>query len=223
MNIISELFAASPFRPMQEHISKVHECVSKLQPFMEAVIEQQWSTVAELQLEIAHLENDADDLKKAIRLQLPDGLFLPVARTDLLALLTAQDKIANKAKDIAGLMTGRQMKIPSEVQEYFKAYTQRCIDASAQADKAIHELDELVETGFRGREVTLVENMVSELDAIENDTDQMQIKLRQQLFQLEAELPPVDVIFLYKIIDWLGDLADRAEKVGSHLELMLAR
>jgi hypothetical protein len=27
----------------------------------------------------------------------------------------------------------------------------------------------------------------------------------------------------YRVIDWTGDLADRAERVGSRLQLMLAR
>ena len=44
-----------------------------------------------------------------------------------------------------------------------------------------------------------------------------------RLAQLETELPPIDVMFLYKIIDWTGDLGDRAQQVGSRLELLLAR
>ncbi|WMS85548.1 TIGR00153 family protein [Pleionea litopenaei] len=223
MNLISDLFAASPFRPMQDHISKVHECVSELKPFLEAVCKKDWDTVDALQQKISGLENDADDLKKDIRLKLPGGIFLPVARTDLLGLVTAQDKLANRAKDIAGLMTGRHMEIPEALQPSFMAYLERCIDASAQAHKAIHELDELVETGFRGREALLVEKMISELDAIENDTDVLQRQLRKELFKIENDLPAVHVIFLYKVIDWIGDLGDRAEKVGSDLELMLAR
>jgi predicted phosphate transport protein (TIGR00153 family) len=51
----------------------------------------------------------------------------------------------------------------------------------------------------------------------------MQIKLRRQLREIENEMNPVDVMFLYKIIEWVGDLADIAERVGSRLELMLAR
>ena len=95
--------------------------------------------------------------------------------------------------------------------------------AKQQASKAINELDELLETGFKGREVTLVEKMLVELDAIEQDTDDMQIKIRRQLRAIENELNPVDVMFLYKIIEWVGELADIAERVGSRLELMLAR
>ena len=53
--------------------------------------------------------------------------------------------------------------------------------------------------------------------------DEQQIQIRSQLFKLESELPPVDVIFLYKIIEWIGDLADRAQKVGGRLQLLLAR
>jgi predicted phosphate transport protein (TIGR00153 family) len=51
----------------------------------------------------------------------------------------------------------------------------------------------------------------------------MQIKLRKKLLGIEDTLKPVDVMFLYQIIDWVGDLADLAERVGSRLEILLAR
>ena len=51
----------------------------------------------------------------------------------------------------------------------------------------------------------------------------MQVAIRTQLFAVENELPPVQVIFLYRIIEWVGDLADLAQRVGSRLEIMLAR
>lgn len=103
------------------------------------------------------------------------------------------------------------------------AYLDRCIDAAVQSQAAINELDELVETGFRGGEVDLVQSMIRKLDEIESDTDKIQVKVRADLFKREKELPPVDVMFLYRIIDWVGDLADLAQRVGSRLELMLAR
>jgi hypothetical protein len=98
----------------------------------------------------------------------------------------------------------------------------RCLDATHQAERAIEELDELLETGFRGNEVKIVENMIKELDFIERSTDEMQIEVRQALFKLENTLPPVDVIFLYKVIEWIGSLADHAHTVGGQLCLLLA-
>src|SRR5690606_41489886 len=65
--------------------------------------------------------------------------------------------------------------------------------------------------------------MVEELEEIERGTDRMQITVRRELYRLEKELPPVDVMFLYKIIDWIGDEADRAERVGNRLVQLLAR
>ena len=222
-NAFLGVFAKSPIQPMEEHIKKVHQASAILVDFFEHVFNKEWTQAEEIRLQIRTLEREADAMKRDIRLQLPHGLFLPVARTDLLELVTQQDKIANKAKDIAGRVVGREMDIPKEIQTDFIAYLKRCVDATKQASNAINELDELLETGFRGREVKLVEKMLVELDAIEQDTDDMQINLRRKVRQIEAELNPVDVMFLYKIIEWVGELADIAERVGSRLELMLAR
>ena len=52
----------------------------------------------------------------------------------------------------------------------------------------------------RKKEVELVENMIKKLNKIEHETDEIQIKLRQDLFDIEKELPPIEVMFLYKII-----------------------
>ncbi|BCV35353.1 MULTISPECIES: TIGR00153 family protein [Shewanella] len=223
VNSILGVFAKSPIKPLQEHIDKVYDCASLLVPFFEATIAEDWDSAVTIRKKISQEEKEADFLKREIRLTLPGGLFMPVERTDLLELLTQQDKIANKAKDISGRIIGRQLLVPQTIQTPFIAYLQRCLDAVALAKEAINELDDLLEAGFRGREVDLVAKMISELDAIEEDTDDLQIQVRRQLFAMEAELNPIDVMFLYKIIEWVGDLADLAERVGSRLELMLAR
>ncbi|MDQ7049693.1 MAG: TIGR00153 family protein [Enterobacterales bacterium] len=223
MNPILDLFAESPMKPMQTHMQKVEECVGLLPQFMQAVFAQDWDEMMRLQKLTRSKENEADELKKALRLNLPKGLFMPVSRIDLLNLLSSQDKIANKAKDIAGLITGRRMRFPESVQTALKAYLVRSIAAASQAGKAIRQLDELLESGFKGKEVTIAAEMITELDKIENDVDVLQIKMRRQLFELEEDLPAVDVIFFYKVIDWIGDLADLSQQVGSRLELLLAR
>lgn len=120
-------------------------------------------------------------------------------------------------------MLGRKMKIHPDVQPAFRSFVVRSVDASAQALKAIGELSDLMETSFAGREVKLVENLIDELERIERDTDEMQIKLRAALYQREAVLPPVDVMFTYQVIEWIGDVADRAERVGNRLGIIMAR
>jgi len=65
--------------------------------------------------------------------------------------------------------------------------------------------------------------MVDELNKIESDTDQMGLDLARLLFAHEDEMKPVSVMFWYQLIQWIGDLADYAEKVGNRLRLLLAR
>lgn len=223
VNAIYSLFGKSPVKPLQKHMAKAQACVTQLIPFFEAVFANDWERANAIHNEIRQLEGKADDLKVKLRLNLPKGMFMSMSRRDLLEILNMQDKIANKTKDISGLILGRKMQIPELIQEPFRIFVSRSVDASNQAEKVVNELDELVETGFRGAEVKIVKNMLETLDTIESDTDAIQVDVRAKLFAVEKDLPPVDVMFLYRIIEWLGDLGDIAQRVGSRLQLMLAK
>ena len=216
------IFAQSPIKPMQEHMDKVLQTVTLLTDFFNFVLQDHWNEAKNTHDKIVSVEQEADELKKNIRLHLPNSLFMPIARSDLLGLLTAQDKIASKSKHISSVVYGRKMHLPETIVEDYMQFVQRAIDSTIQAKNLINELDELVETGFRGREAKRAEEMVLVLDKIERDTDSMQVSLREKLFQIEKQLDPIDVIFLYKIIDWTGDLADRAQHVGHRLDSILA-
>ena len=223
VNSIFGVFAKSPIKPIQLHIDKVAMCSELLIPFFEASSKNDWVKAEEIRKQISQYEKQADELKRELRLTLPKGLFMPIARTDLIELVNRQDKIANTAKDIAGRIYGRQLQIPAEIFVDFMAYVQRSLDAVQQARNAINELDELLETGFKGREVDIVTKMIEVLETIEDDTDSLQIKLRRNLLAIEDNYKPVDVMFLYKILEWVGSLADHSEAIGTQLELILAR
>ncbi len=219
----SRIFGNSPVSPLQQHIASVIACVEQLIPYFEAVFKGDWDEATEIQRKLATLEGEADDTKNQLRMNLPTSLFMPVDRRDILELLDMQDLIANRAKDISGLTLGRKMAIPGVLEDDFMAFLHRCIDATKQAQIAINELDELVVTGFRGDEASRVRDMVAELHVIENETDDIQVKLRASLYALESEFSPIDVMFIYKIIEWIGDLADASQSTGNRLQLMLAK
>lgn len=218
-----QMFRRAPNLTLQQHMTKVAECVGELLPLFEGVFKDDQGIIEKTYQRIASLEDEADELKKALRTNLPKSLMLPVSRRDILEVMLVQDKIANKAKDIAGLIAGRRMRFPENVRVALHDFVKRCVESVQHAQTCINELDELVETGFRGREITKVKGLLEELDQIESDTDVMQVKLRAILFHEERQLPPVDVMFMYKVFEWIGDLADDAERVGRRLQLMLAK
>jgi len=222
-NVLANIFGSSPVQPLEKHIGIAYQCAKQLNAFFAAAINDDWDKASELRDEIGRLENEADDLKKKIRLGLPKSLFMPVPREDLLELLLVQDKIANRTKDVSGIVMGRKMQIPEVVAEQFLDFVARNVDAAKQARKSVRELDELFTAGFRGAEVDLVSGLIDELDRIETDTDDKQAALRWAVFAIEDTLNPVDAVFMYKVIELTGEIADMAERVGRRLELLLSK
>ena len=220
--MLANIFGSSPVKPLEKHVGIAYQCTKCLYPFFEAALQGDWAKAAEIHDSIDAYEHEADDLKKEIRTNLPKSLFMPVPREDLLELLLVQDKMANRTKDVSGLVLGRQMKIPDSIADDFLIFVQRNVDAAKQARKSVRELDELFTSGFRGAEAALVEQLVEELDQIETETDSLQANLRAALFEVEGGMEPVNVIFLYRVIQLTGEIADMAERVGRRLELLLS-
>jgi predicted phosphate transport protein (TIGR00153 family) len=222
-NTFSRLFGQSPFTALQEHMRVVVECAREVQPLIEALAAGDQVRVVELKDRIFEREAEADRIKHELRAHLPKSLFMPVDRRDLLEVLLLQDTIANVAQDIAGLLVERKMSIPDFLRDPLIVLTARCVDTVEHAARVIEELDELLAIGFRGREADVVDKMLTELNAIEDETDELGIALARALFDHEDELKPVSVMMWYQIIEWVGDLADYAEKVGDHLRLLIAK
>ena len=222
-NTFSKLFGQSPFTALQEHMRVVLECAREVQPLIEALSAGNQARVVELKDRIFEREAEADRIKHELRAHLPKSLFMPVDRRDLLEVLLLQDTIANVAQDIAGLLIERKMTIPEFLRDPLIVLTARCVDTVEHAASVIEELDELLAIGFRGREADVVDKMLTELNAIEDETDELGIALARALFDHEDELKPVSVMMWYQIIEWIGDLADYAEKVGDHLRLLIAK
>jgi uncharacterized protein len=221
-NLLANIFGTSPVRPLEQHMNIVYRCAKKLRPFVNAVINRDLKRMDEVRSQIEVLENEADDLKKEIRINMPKSLFMPVPREDLLELLLVQDKIANRTKDVSGIIFGRRMKIPKAIAQQYGEFVDCNVEAVKQARKSVRELDELFTAGFKGAEVALVSELIEELDRLETLTDRKQSELRADLFEIEKDLDPIDAIFLYQVIELTGEIADMAERVGRRLELLLS-
>ena len=168
---------------------------------------------------MTELEHLADDAKNGLRSNLPNSLMMPVDRGDLLLLVAKQDEIANFTKDITGIMLGRKMRFPEQLSDHVRNFVRTTIETSAQAVKAVNEMDELLELGFKGHILDIVTKLIEELNRLEHENDEQQIAVRAALFEIEKDLPPIDVMFLYKTIEWIGEMADSAPVSYTHLTL----
>lgn len=222
MAFLGDLFAKSPIRPMQQHIQASVACAREIQPLFEDLAAGRSEALDAHRRRIDELEHQADSVKNEIRSHLPKRLFMAMERRDLLEILDFQDSIADVAQDIAGLIALRGMVLPPPLAEPVLALVRRVVAACEHAERIVNELDELIETGFGDRESALVEEMVNELNRIESETDRLAETAQRRLFDLEDELG-VGTYFWFKIINWIADLADYAERVGNRIRLLIAR
>ena len=204
-------------------MQEVLKCVKLLRPLFEALACEDYDRVEEIANKIIELENLSDKKKNVIRNNLPKDIFLPVSRRDLLQIVNAQDSIADTAEDIANLLTLRKTKIPDELKEQLFEFLDEVLGACEQARLVTDELLELFKISFGGPEVTKISKMLEKLENTEARTEKLCTDLAKSLFKHEDKLNPISVMFWYKIIEEIGNLADYAKKMGNRLGMLIAK
>ena len=217
------IFAKSPFVSLQKHMDIGKQAAIALQNFLTSAGVSDWSKAKQYRQEIIDLEHAADDIKNQIRTHLPKSLFMSVSREDLLDLVYTMDGIPNTAKDISGIMIGRQMEIPNQIAEQFSAFVKAAIKAAKQASAAIEKVDEVRRGGFSSSDADLLQDLVAELEFLEHENDDLEAALRNDFFKIEKNFPAVDVMFLYDIIHRIGSLADISQTAGHILIRLVSK
>jgi len=199
-------------------------CICSLPPLFEALFNQEREKIIECAANISKLETEADKIKSTFRLNMPKSLLLPVDRKDLLSLITDQDNLADTCEEIGKVLTYRNMVVPPVLKALLDELLEGTMEVSAEAKAMIEELDELVEVGFGGgRELEKIKTIISGVRKSEHNIDNILHRTRQALFAIEDSLPPVDVMFWYKIVELLGDISNQAENMADRLLLFLSK
>lgn len=222
-NPLGRLFGPSPFRPIQGHMKTVESCAAEVEPLLTAYAADDLDAMREHRRKIDELEGQADQQKNDLRGQLPRSLFLPVDRRDLLELLHLQDSIADAAQDVAEYLHLGPPALPDSFRTPLDGLCQSSLAAVRAARTAIDELDELLETGFRGREADGVESLLDEVGRLEHKADREERELMKLLLHDADDLGRADFLLWYELIQKLGKLADFAEDVADRLRLLIAR
>ena len=224
MPLLDKLFKKSPFGPVINHAKKVYECIELIDPMIKAWLREDWDKIERLADEISQKENEADQLKIKIRNSLPKSLFYPVPRGDLLRILNNQDDIADAAEDLGVVFTLRKTKLPNTLTNDFQNFVDQVIDTCRMLLSANEELDTLMEVSFTGPTSENVLKIADEIGQMEWESDKKSRELVKKVINMEDQLDPLTIVFLMKIIEVLGNLANYAENCGDNLRhLILSR
>ena len=219
---LTDVIGNSPLSTLERHVRVCADCVNLLTGYFEAAQAGEWKRASDLRDKIAKLEGIADDLKLEVRSNLPRGLWMSVSRADLLELVRMQDKMANDTKDVAGLSLGRELAFPAKLEKSLFKYLAAITDCANQAVEVIVALRELSRSAFGSRQVDAIAKMVTMVEKVERKSDDQQQALRAKLRKYEADLSPIDAVFLYQLLSQIGEIADSAEKVSHRAQIISA-
>jgi predicted phosphate transport protein (TIGR00153 family) len=221
---IAKLFGRSPFGPLQAHMGKVAECVQAATNTFEAMKTGQWDQVEQGAAAVSKLEHEADLLKNDIRNHIPRSLFMPVDRSDLLEILGVQDSIADRAEDMAILLTFRpKWPLPQEIAATFEAFHQRNLEAFEAVRLILGELDELLESSFGGNEAEKVKLMVDDVALKEHEVDVLQRELLKGVLAHEDAFTKGEFHLWMKLIEGFAALSNLSEKLAYRIRMTLER
>jgi predicted phosphate transport protein (TIGR00153 family) len=218
---LARLFGKSPFGVLQTHMAKVAKCVEQIPLIFDALLQKKYDKVQEIASLISKLEHEADCTKDTIRNNLSSGLFLPIARSSLLEILTAQDTIADRAEDTAILLTLRNLEFFPEFTNEFQECLKKNLDTFHQANQIIQELTDLLESSFGGVEADKVRSMVESVAIKEHEADLLQRKLLKKMFTVCDGMPYPAFFLWMKVIQELAALSDQSEKLANRVRMTL--
>lgn len=201
----------------------VFSCICLVPPLFDAIYRKDDKQIQDIADQIGNLETEADKIKSTFRLNMPTSLLMPVDRKDLLGLISDQDSLADTAESISQIVTYREMVIPEELKSSLDELLEGSMEITSEAKEMIERLDELLEVGFGGRELEKVTAMIAGVRRSEHNIDTIIHRTRKTLFSIENKLDPVSVMFLYQIIELVGNLSDQSENIADRLLLFLSK
>lgn len=221
MRTFAKLFGRSPFVPLQTHMDKAVECVLKAVEALNEMLAGRHDRLEELAQFVSRLEHEADRIKDDIRNHLPKGFFMPVDRENLLDILSNQDSIADKAENIAILLTFKRVTIPEAIRQDFHAFVEKNVEAVQAIRAVVQQLDELMESGFGGVEADKVKRMVDDVALKEHEADVIQRRLLKTMLAREQDFTYGEFFLWTRLIQQVADLSNLSEKLGNVIRMTL--
>ena len=223
MRPIVALFGKSPFGSLAQHAEQVRATVELTAPLVEAFLAGDRQGTLELYERISKLEHKADNIKNDIRDHLPKSLLMPVDRGDVLMFLKEQDHIADRAEDLAVLVTMRDTGAPQAMHGPVNALVAAVNEAADAWFRVAAEMPTLEGASFAGPEVDRVMDQVRKISNLEWEADKRQAEATRVMFEHEPEIGAVSVVLWMNIFRALGSIADHAENTADLLRVMLAK
>lgn len=158
-------------------------------------------------------ENDADNLRRAIEIQLYKHTLMPEQRGDVLGLLESADKVLNLCKEVLFQFSIEEPTIP-------RKYDKDILGLVDNSISAVECMISAVRTYFT--ETKLVRDFINKTIFFEKQSDNIADKLKRDIFS-NNELDLSSKMHIRYFVYHIDRIADAAEDVCDRLSIAVIK
>ena len=215
------MFMTSPFEGLQEHAEKVKECSWAFQQAIECYFSPKCKTFEEFRDEVAQLESEADAIKRRIRGHIPKRTMTPVSTFLIFRYLKQQDSVLDAVEDTLDWISYRsETKIPAELEKDFALLVNAVIDPIEKLVSMVTEAREYFKS-YSEKQRAVVKNIIHTLHQQEREVDKFEDIIKRKVFNMEIDA--VTIIYLVRLTEIIGSIADHAQNAGDMMSAMLSK
>ncbi len=223
MKTIGGKFGPNVLEPLYEHLCKGRHCAELVAELVDACIEHDDARVQTMAAHIIEAELQADHIKLAIRHGLTKSIFAAVQRSDVLQIVRYQDRICDKAEDIAKLLTLRRNSVAPVPGDALRALMRSVLEAVTALACAVQHMLAGADDGTQPAcQITTMADALERIHGLENASDVLIGQFLKALFEYERASDPVSVMMLFQAARLLGQMADAAENASEFYAAIVA-
>ncbi len=195
-----------------DHLNLVEETVKNLSKFIDEIKNKNIEEQKKLCDIIHKIESEADEKRRGFEILIYEGAFLPNFRGDLLELVEAFDKIANRCESLAEYFLLEKLKIPNELIDDLITLMDISYKTFYSAKNGAVELVNDTEK---------VEKHILNSRKRESLADDIELKIVKRIYDLDIQL--AEKLQLGNFVKAIGDLADESENCTDIIHLALIK
>ena len=216
-----DMFMTSPFEGLQEHAEKVKECSWAFQQAIDCYFSPKCKTFEEFRDEVAQLESEADAIKRRIRGHIPKRTMTPVSTFLIFRYLKQQDSVLDAVEDTLDWISYRsETRIPAELEKDFALLVNAVIDPIENLASMVAEAREYFKS-YSEKQRVVVKNIIHTLHQQEREVDKFEDIIKRKVFNMEIDA--VTIIYLVRLAEIIGSIADHSQNAGDMMSAMLSK
>ncbi len=207
---VFDVFGYSPFPDLLEHAKLCVIAIHLIQKIFEG------EDTAKLVREIDDVEKKADEIKDRIRKFISDPIVLPVDKYAVYNLVILQDNIINLCRDLAVLLTIKELSIPDEVGDLFG----KIVKIADEYSELYEHIKPLLAKAFVKSEVSQALEHVDAIIKFGEEFEREYLRICQEVFE---GLKPAELVLLREVVIYFSRIVENFVNAAKMFKVMITR